>query len=96
MTAAPDRDYRPDVAHVYHCDVLFTPEDGMWIAVCLNLPGAASQGKTYDEAKRNVTEAIQGCIESYVIAGDSIPWRDSSSDAVPVKTTLSVEVTHAE
>jgi predicted RNase H-like HicB family nuclease len=38
-------------------------EDGVWIAECPSIPGCVSQGKTKEEALRNVQEAIQLCLE---------------------------------
>ena len=38
-------------------------EDGMFIAECPSIPGCVSQGKTEDEAAKNIREAIQECLE---------------------------------
>ncbi len=38
-------------------------EDGMFIAECPAIPGCVSQGKTEDEAQRNIQEAIKECLE---------------------------------
>ena len=38
-------------------------EDGMYIAECPSIPGCVSQGKTEQEAERNMQEAIRGCLE---------------------------------
>ena len=38
-------------------------EDGMVIAECPAIPGCVSQGKTEEEAERNIREAIQACLE---------------------------------
>ena len=42
--------------------VLYSGEDGYWIAECPSLPGCVSQGKTREEAILNVKEAIVGYI----------------------------------
>jgi predicted RNase H-like HicB family nuclease len=42
---------------------MFRDEDGMVIAECPAIPGCVSQGKTEDEAERNIREAIQACLE---------------------------------
>ncbi|MCU0453539.1 MAG: type II toxin-antitoxin system HicB family antitoxin [Bacteroidetes bacterium] len=34
-------------------------EDGMFIAECPSIPGCVSQGKTEEEAQRNVQDAIR-------------------------------------
>jgi len=38
-------------------------EDGFIVAECPSLPGCVSQGKTKDEALRNIKEAIEGILE---------------------------------
>ncbi len=38
-------------------------EDGMWVAECPSIPGCVSQGKSKEEAVKNVKEAIQLCLE---------------------------------
>ena len=48
-------------------------EDGMFIAQVPSLPGCISQGKTRDEAIRNIQEAVIGYIESLKAHGDPIP-----------------------
>lgn len=43
--------------------VLDRDEDGMWIVECPAIPGCISQGKTKQEALKNIKEAIQLCLE---------------------------------
>ena len=38
-------------------------EDGMFITECPAIPGCVSQGKTEEEAERNIREAIKECLE---------------------------------
>lgn len=38
-------------------------EDGMYIADCPAIPGCMSQGKTEEEAQKNIQEAIKECLE---------------------------------
>ncbi|MCX7000247.1 MAG: type II toxin-antitoxin system HicB family antitoxin [Candidatus Sumerlaeota bacterium] len=38
-------------------------EDGIWIAECPSIPGCVSQGKTKDEARKNIKDAIGLCLE---------------------------------
>ena len=38
-------------------------EDGMYIAECPSIPGCVSQGRTEEEAQRNVQDAIKECLE---------------------------------
>ncbi|MBI4165311.1 MAG: type II toxin-antitoxin system HicB family antitoxin [Acidobacteria bacterium] len=42
---------------------IFQDEDGAFIAECPSIPGCVSQGKTEDEAEKNVREAIKACLE---------------------------------
>ncbi|MCH8814261.1 MAG: type II toxin-antitoxin system HicB family antitoxin [Chloroflexi bacterium] len=39
-------------------------EDGFIVAECPSLPGCLSQGKTRDEARANIKDAIEGYLES--------------------------------
>ena len=48
-------------------------EDGVFVAEVPSLPGCISQGKTREEALRNVQEAIQVYLESLEAHGDPIP-----------------------
>lgn len=38
-------------------------EDGVFVALCLSLPGCHSQGKTYEEALENIEDAIKLCLK---------------------------------
>lgn len=38
-------------------------EDGAWVVECPSIPGCVSQGKTKEEALKNIKEAIAGCLE---------------------------------
>ncbi|PYV14484.1 MAG: HicB family protein [Acidobacteria bacterium] len=38
-------------------------EDGVFIAECPSIPGCVSQGKTEEEAERNIEQAIKECLE---------------------------------
>ncbi|MGR3310456.1 MAG: type II toxin-antitoxin system HicB family antitoxin [Candidatus Brocadiales bacterium] len=42
---------------------IFQDEDGMFIAECPSIPGCVSQGKTEQEAEKNIREAIKECLE---------------------------------
>ena len=48
-------------------------EDGKYVASAPTLPGCWSQGDTRDEAIRNITDAIEGYLESLRKHGDPIP-----------------------
>ena len=43
--------------------VLDRDEDGIWVIECPSIPGCVSQGKTKQEALKNIKEAIQLCLE---------------------------------
>ena len=38
-------------------------EDGMFISECPSIPGCVSQGRTEEEAQRNIKDAIKECLE---------------------------------
>ena len=42
---------------------LFQDEDGMYIAECPSIPGCVSQGKTEQEAEKNIRDAIKECLK---------------------------------
>jgi len=42
---------------------IFQDENGMFIAECPSIPGCVSQGKTEQEAEKNIQEAIKECLE---------------------------------
>lgn len=38
-------------------------EDGVWVVECPSIPGCVSQGRTKDEAMKNIEDAIRLCLE---------------------------------
>ena len=42
---------------------IFQDENGMFIAECPSIPGCVSQGRTEQEAEKNIQEAIKECLE---------------------------------
>jgi len=48
-------------------------EDGVFVAEAPSLPGCISQGKTREEALRNIKEAIEVYIESLKAHNEPIP-----------------------
>ena len=62
--------------------VIYRGEDGFWIAECLSLPGAISQGTTQAEALSNIEEAIALMLDTLQAYGDPIP--EDHLDAVLV------------
>jgi predicted RNase H-like HicB family nuclease len=59
-------------------------EDGVFVAECPTLPGCISQGKTRPEARKNITEAIKGYLESLKQHDEPIP-PPITEDMVDVK-----------
>jgi predicted RNase H-like HicB family nuclease len=53
--------------------LLYPGEDNFWVAECPSLPGCISQGKTREEAIRNIREAIQGYIAALEEDGLTVP-----------------------
>jgi len=53
--------------------IIYPGEDGYYVAECPTLPGCISQGKTREEAIRNIREAIEGYIASLEEDGLSVP-----------------------
>lgn len=64
-----------DMAHKYLV-TLTAGEDGYIVAECPALPGCVSQGKTREEALRNIQEAIEGIIEVRKVQQLPIPSPD--------------------
>ncbi len=52
-------------------------EDGVWIAECPAISGCVSQGRSKDEALKNVTEAIALCLEVRAEQGLPFTWLSS-------------------
>jgi predicted RNase H-like HicB family nuclease len=53
--------------------ILYPGEDGWWVVECPSLPGCVSQGKTKEEALRNIREAIAAYIEALEQDGLPVP-----------------------
>jgi len=64
-----------DPGKVYRALVVIEEdEDGVFVVHSPSLPGAASQGRTPEEALENIREALAGCIEAYLEDDGQIPW----------------------
>ena len=48
-------------------------EDGIFVATCPSLPGCVSEGKTREEARTNIRDAIAGYVASLEKHGEPIP-----------------------
>lgn len=51
--------------------IIYTEEDGYWVAECPSIPGCVSQGESKEEVITNIKEAIQGYISA--LKEDSLP-----------------------
>lgn len=49
----------------YTAIVTFNPDDGWWTATCAEVPAAITQGRTQDEARENLKDAITLVIETH-------------------------------
>ncbi|OFV89330.1 MAG: hypothetical protein A3D93_05215 [Acidobacteria bacterium RIFCSPHIGHO2_12_FULL_67_30] len=52
-------------------------EDGLYVAECPAIPGCVSQGKTREQALKNIQEAIALCLE--VRRQEGLPLTSSSA-----------------
>jgi predicted RNase H-like HicB family nuclease len=53
--------------------IIYTDEDGYWVAECPSLPGCNTQGETREEVLHNIRDAIEGYIEALVQDGLPVP-----------------------
>ena len=52
------------------------PEDEGYYAYTPNVPGCFSNGKTIEEAKRNIREAVEQHLASLLSHGQAVPQED--------------------
>ncbi|MBW4494643.1 MAG: type II toxin-antitoxin system HicB family antitoxin [Oscillatoria princeps RMCB-10] len=62
--------------------LIYTDEDGNWVAECPSLPGCVSQGQTKEEAIINIKEAINLYISA--LEEDGLPVPEERFDALLV------------
>ena len=62
--------------------IIYSGEDGYFIAECPSLPGCLSQGQTREEAVSNIKEAIHVYIAA--LEEDSLPVPEEHFDAMVV------------
>src|SRR5438105_3997964 len=66
----------------YRVEVRFQAEhSGGFSVYSPELPGAVSEGETFEEARRNIEEALSSIVSSYRDAGESIPWVEDAPPA---------------
>ena len=73
--------------------VVFERDEDWYVAYCLELPGANSQGKTKAEARENVAEAIALLLEVRREDGRRGLPPEAEQDVIVVETPLSNEFT---
>ncbi len=64
--------------------VIFEQAPANWAAWVPDLPGCMTTGKTLEEAKLNIREAIQGHLETLKQYGDPIPSPSSRAAEIEV------------
>jgi predicted RNase H-like HicB family nuclease len=62
--------------------IIYSGEDGYFIAECPSLPGCLSQGQTREEAVLNIKEAIHAYIAA--LEEDGLPVPEEHFDAMVV------------
>ena len=62
--------------------VIYPGEDGYWVAECPSLKGCISQGKTKDEAIRNIRDAIELYINA--LKEDNLPVPEETFELLTV------------
>lgn len=66
--------------------VIFERAQSNWAAYVPDLPGCMTTGRTLEETKRNIREAIQGHLETLRQFGDPIPEPSSLAGEVEITT----------
>jgi predicted RNase H-like HicB family nuclease len=66
--------------------VIFEKAQANWAAYVPDLPGCMSTGRTLEETKLNILEAIQGHLETMREFGDPIPEPTSLAGEVEIMT----------
>lgn len=61
-------------------------EDGMWVVECPSIPGCVSQGKTKDEALKNIEEAVAVCLEVRAEQGLPLTIETHPVELIPIHT----------
>lgn len=63
----------------------FQDEDGIFISECPSIPGCVSQGKTEQEAEKNIQEAIKECLEVRAEKGIPLTVKNSLPRCITVE-----------
>ena len=77
-------------------NIVFRKYDDGIVAECLEIPGCLSQGDTDEEAKANITDAINSCLavifEDAIKAGESTRTKDLVG--IERQETVEIEAPH--
>lgn len=66
--------------------VIFERSPDNWAAYVLDLPGCMTTGKTLEETRANIREAIQGHLQTQCAFGDPVPEPASLAGEVEIVT----------
>jgi predicted RNase H-like HicB family nuclease len=66
--------------------VIFEQAEANWAAYVPDLPGCMTTGRTLEETKQNIREAIEGHIEALRQFGDPVPEPSSLAGVVEINT----------
>ena len=66
--------------------VIFERAESNWAAYVPDLPGCMTTGRTLEETKANIREAIRGRLDTMRAYGDAIPEPSSLAGEVEVTT----------
>ena len=70
--------------------VVYTPiEDGWYMAAVPELPGAVTQGKTLDEAREMIKDAVELLLESYREEAEKVATDDATWETLEVDVPVS-------
>lgn len=64
--------------------LIYTDEDGRWVATCPSLPGCVSQGESREETIRNIKEAVEAYVEALQQDGLSVPEDRANAQLIAV------------
>ena len=71
----------------YRVNIVFSKDENGYFVSCPDLPGCYSQGETYEEARRNIQEAVELYLET--MTNEEIK---SSLNKEILTTTLEIEL----
>lgn len=66
--------------------VIFERAESNWAAYVPDLPGCMTTGRTLEETRRNIREAIQGHLDALRQSGDPVPEPSSLAGEVEITT----------